>query len=364
MTREQQVLAAIRTAGGTLESPGVHAIADTGGGATVFVMTEHTRKGSFTGIAFVCPLSAGRDGDGTAGGVDWLPAVTMSPESADHRAATARRAATEQQSGDPAFDAAVWIESDARPGEIAPLLAAPALRRAAIAALADGVAAIELHNGKSAHLRVVPGGSLTDPATIARTAAHARALRAALPPFRSTAWRLRLGPAGLLIRSSFALAIACLIAALTSTDAWETVTDDLAWHAAAASAPLYALFVAFARWRARRSNEGVFRFWFAAITGLVWVPAGTVAAAYAANAGLDATLAVRTVHLVSKHEVRGKNTFLSARIAPWPPLTEPIVMGLQRPTYERLPASGPIRARIGDGWLGYAWVDDLEPTDD
>lgn len=360
---EQQVLAAIQGAGASYVSPGVHAIADPGGGATVFVMVERTKKREFTGIAFVCPLAAG-DGSGSGSvAVDWLPALNMAPESADHRAAIARRAATEQQSGDPAFDAAVWIESDARPREVAPVLAIGALRRAAIAALADGVAAIELHNGKRACLRVVPRGAITDPAAIARAAAHARALRAALPAFRSTAWRLRLGPAGLLIRVSFALVITCLLAALTATDAWETVTDDLAWHAAAASAPLYALFLALARWRARRSSEGVFRFWFAVITGLVWVPTGTVAAAYAANAGLDTTLAIRTVHLVSKREVRGKNTFLSARIAPWPPLTKPVVMGLQRPTYRRLPASGPIRARIGDGWLGYTWIDDLEPVD-
>jgi hypothetical protein len=161
-----------------------------------------------------------------------------------------------------------------------------------------------------------------------------------------------------------AVTFVCGVGALVAADYYETVDGSLTVHAALASLPVYALVIGLTRLVARHSTTVRSVFWLLAVLGLIAAPGFVVAVAYTLNAELDESARMRQVQLLEKGRERSsKSTFSYAVIAPWPPLTEPLTMGLQGPTYDRLPTSGPIRARIGEGWLGYVWVDDLWPAE-
>lgn len=164
------------------------------------------------------------------------------------------------------------------------------------------------------------------------------------------------------LRVAVVLTLVGGVGAMVATDYWETATNDLAMHAAVAAAPMWLLALGGTYAFTRR--HPTVAAWIGVALAAIALPGWAVTLAHACNAELDATVSMRSVELVSKRSVtQGKSTFLTATLAPWPPLTEPVVMGVQGATYDRLPDRGPIRARIGDGWLGYPWIEDLEPPE-
>jgi hypothetical protein len=350
-----QLHAAIIGAGGEILGDDLYRMPGT---PDVFVVLERTNKGALSGVSFDVPITSAPKSDHA---LAFLPPIALKREDHSDVAAKQKRVLREVQTDDASFDREVFVDSPARPTEVHAVLASPTFRQSVRGALDLGVVSIELVNGRRSRLRLDPG-RLTQAQSVVAVAAHARACHAALPPFRTTAWRPRFGPAGLISPATMLAIFPGILGATTASDYWETVDSKLALHAAIASLLPYAVLVVVTRWRARRSSAGVFRFWSVVVAGLFAVPCWTITAGYALNATLDPSLALREVEVDKKYETRsGRSTFLHVKLRPWPPLTEPVVLGVQRDAYDLAPKRGRMWARIGDGWLGYPWVDDLAP---
>lgn len=359
MDRETQLLRALDEAGAQVSSKDVYAI-DVGP-SRVYAVIGRGKNGGATNVALTAPIVAA--GEGLA----FLPELTITRETDAEHAAVAEGRARELQTGDAEFDRASYVRTDAAAHEITPVLAVPEVRRAVTRALMAGADDVEFRNGKRAAVIVgVSPTRFSQPGVARELSAALATLHAALPRFRSTSYRVRLGPAGLISRATLLLALPGLFAALSAAAIWQTTTDAIAFHAAAASVPLYVALVLLVKRRAPRGSTGPFRLRATILGGLLTVPAWTIAAAYTMNGAADSSVSFRRVELIRKWSSKsGKSTFLSARIGPSGPLKQPYdVTSLQSPTYDRLPERGAILAEIGGGRLGYPWVGKLRPIEE
>ncbi len=272
----------------------------------------------------------------------------------------------EVQTGDRAFDDAVYVESDVPHERLGEILRSGALRPAVEAILGHApFARVGLFEDDGRALRVsfVPDGlrPLQRDALAALLDASARVAES-LPPVAQSG---RPRPRNL--RNVATIAILCSIIAGILFGVIASASTRHVTNGATATGVLVGmglwllavpLLVLFYRGRSTSLRDVIVTTFALGLT-LPFTAVGAIATANAA--GIEAPPQRHEVEVLKKWKTSGKNTTYSVLVSSYRPGKSKLSISLRRVEYERLPSSGRVVLTTREGRLGWDLLDSIEP---
>ncbi len=279
----------------------------------------------------------------------------------------------EVQIGEPDFDRAVYIESDAPDHVVACVLGDPARRRAVLDVLAAGFAEVRIHDGSSlvAASRPRPGAVHLRSAVVRDVARCLAVLAPAIPAREPLADAVPAGAGGCVRGAAVLLLGLAILAGLlgaagvmvTIRDAYPPVTGDVYLLAVPVGASLVvvALLLLALAVRGRSTSFRVFVMVGALI--VYAVPCYTVGAFLGINGAGDISKpALRPSRVVDRWATTGKNAGRHLRLAGLRRGDAPFELEVDASTYDKLAAGNAVVVTTGAGALGWEWIRRIDPA--
>ncbi len=328
------------------------ALTMTKGGPTVLALGTDVTQGR--GSAF-------RSRPGPSATLPDLPQLVLRPENEHDRLGKRLRLNAELQTGDASFDGLVYIESNQRT-LAETLLSLPEVRRGALAAMSPETSVVLNDELLPLALRWHVSDAPATPNELRASMMALGALADVFPAFERVEL-IRPSPGKrLAVGMGIFLGLVGLIVALPQVyRAYQPLGGAFQLVANVAVGP--ALVVGLiGSWIVSRGRvRGLARFyWLVALT-LLAVPLVVPSVLASVNAvGISEVRTVQTT-VVSANQTKNKNsTTCSAHLAPWPGEPRPVETRISCAHYEAAQKKPPALARLGQGRLGWEWVDDVD----
>jgi hypothetical protein len=273
----------------------------------------------------------------------------------------------EVQTGDPPFDARIYLESEAPERAIRQVLRDWRVRESVLACLEGGATAVAL--GKDGELEVTvqtPREEQVTPAGLVALGELLSRVAETLPPLRPLAPGSRRASMGATLTKcimvgSLLAALACLLA----TARWDTVDHALQWRSALGGLVLWGLCIPLLI-RVLRGRSTSFRDLGLSVFCLSFgLPTGSAALLLFINCGLDfSEPTLQRTRVTGKREVRQKSSSnYYVHLSSWSPGMEDVSLPVNRSTHNMLRKGQPLMALTRPGLLGKEWVLSLETLD-
>jgi hypothetical protein len=288
--------------------------------------------------------------------VDTRPAIVLRRETGMDRFGKRVGLNRELEVGDAAFDAAVYIETDAPDEDVERTLADDRLRTAVRDMLASGVTRIDLDpKGLSAVLRGASNGRPTGAELLRSTEQLARAA-AALPLFKTGQASKPRSLLGSMVPFIFALMAAPMLLGLSAN---KTLDKGPALLGLSGGLAFWVLAEAMLWVTLRGKSDGLRRFVLLSFTALFVLPTGLFAGLVWTNRWLDASPgADHTTTVTRVWTSRGKNTtYFHVDVASWRPGESTLTLNVSQGFSSTLKAGSKMVVTTHAGELGWEWVD-------
>jgi hypothetical protein len=293
-----------------------------------------------------------------------MPRIRLRPENKRDIWGKRLRLNREVQTGDAAFDEAVYIESDATDDEVAAMLSSPRLREAVLALLSLGCSDVGL-NYESQHVaagwRQVERLDTFAGAVVDRALEQIAVIQDELPGFASVAYDTS-SPRG----TGF-IVVAGIMASMGFLPAtWGSVTyQPLGSKALVGIVVLVAtpLFILACWLYVRRSSAALRALVWTAGLSILGVPLTSGGTTLALNGMLDSKRYEQRVTVIKRWISKSDDsTSYYIRVKPWPPHQLPVKIQVDQDDYERL-ISEQCTVRLGPGAFGIEWYDGVVSYD-
>jgi hypothetical protein len=285
-----------------------------------------------------------------------LPSIWIRPEQAAERLGKAMGLHREVQLGDPAFDDAAFIASNAPDDLVREALAAPAVRGAVLQILGLGYQ-VEMSPEGLRATRMQLGMSPFDPAPVPEALRALAVMLAGLP---------RVDPARLThprISRAMTPAVVALIGSMVvfglfmgAVPALQPPVNDLSSLEAMAAGFLPWLLVVFGLSRALRGRPfALTELVVSSLFSLIGVCALTATGLFLVNARLDGSPA--ETHVTRVLWVAGRDS--EARVEPWDPTRTWQKISVPRAVHRTLRKGDALEVDVHPGALGWPWLSDV-----
>lgn len=321
-------------------------------GASELRAYPEVREGACVGAVFVAARPAAAE----------MPRIVLRREDALDRGAKRVGLAREAQLGDPEFDAAVYVESEAPEAAIRQALAAPAARAAAIALVRGPAGEVQLGEGRvsvrlDAEALEGPGGAAV-PALLDRLRALADALAVPsdMPSRAEIVQRRAVGHiAGIALAWLVSLLLAVFVRPPLVLEWWPVLA------ALGAGVTLWLLVVAALGLALRGAPDSLRWLAICALFFAFTAPIAGMRVALRANASLDRAPAAALRRLVTPIDASDRHVLVDvAGLVPGEPTTRLAVpKDLVRGTLPKSPHS--LELAVRPGRFGWAWVEEVRP---
>lgn len=290
-----------------------------------------------------------------------LPILVLRRERAIDRLGKALRLNREVQSGDPAFDRSVYVESDAVSDDIAAIVRRPAVRAATSAVLDRGATEIATANDPRPLHVTFPGRARFIEEEALAAADELVVLVDALPRFVDHERPRRAHGERWPLVSFVAGFVAVLPAAFFHSH-YPVIGGTMRGHIFGVGAVFWGL-ASVAALRHLRGRPRSLRYF--GWTSAAWLFTGPIVAASVLLAlnGLGPQVVSRRDTTVEDLQVRrSKNsTTYIVTVAPWAPHRAPLELVATPGAYARLQRGAPVVVSTGPGNLGFEWLRDVQP---
>jgi hypothetical protein len=288
-----------------------------------------------------------------------LPRMRLRPETKRDAFGKKLRLNREVQTGDAAFDAAVYIESDNASEEVEAVLSSPKLRQAVLALFALGCSDVGLNYERrpiSVAWRTLRTHNAFGGDSIERALELMGVMQDELPGFASVA-----------TDTSWARGTALMIAAVFGAGlGFLPASVGAHWYQPVVSTagllfPLLAaitLLCVVACWLYLRGSSAALRaFAWSAGLGLIAIPLNVGGAIVIANGALDSERHEQRVTIIKRWISKSDDSkSYHIRVSPWPPHEKPVKITIDSSDYQRL-SNPQATLRFGAGAFGIEWYD-------
>jgi hypothetical protein len=287
-----------------------------------------------------------------------LPPLALRPERTRDRLGKVLGLNREVQTGDPGFDASVYIETEATDEEVERVLASPVVREAVLGLLARGAARVAFADRHGAVVADWSGSVETDPFArgglddaARRLAALAEALPAVAAIGSPPAW-----PRGARWIIATIVALVAGIAAMVAGQKLYQPFDSSLDTRAAMLGVVIASGVTLAAFLALRQTSTALRMisWTLVISMFAF-PVLCAGLAELANGALDEPPQTRALQVVDKRMKSGKSTTYYVTFAPFARYTRPVEISVSYSEYSMVIPGARAQVFVGTGALRQPW---------
>ncbi len=328
-----------------------------------FTLRLSDARGSANGLELETPVEA-KDAPpslrpGARPAIEGRPWVLLRRENWADRLGKRLRINREVQTGDAAFDDAVYLESDASDADVARVLGAPEVRRRILQLFAQGCQQVSINDG-GPRLAVTrdPQASL-DASAVRATCQDCSIIAAGLPSFRGAASRPPRwvsGPVAMV--ASAVAAFGGFVAASSAYEDYYPLGSEAIWAGVMVGlgAWLVTMPLVGALVRGRSGSFRVFAACFFLL--LIALPLAGVGLAIGLNGKLDDAAATeQRARVTSRSSKKLKSgTSYYVQVEGWQDAHAPVIVPVSSEVYASVREGEDVVVRIGRGRFGWEWL--------
>ena len=265
----------------------------------------------------------------------------------------------EHQTGDAAFDAEVYIESDATSADLEALLSDTSTRQAVHQLLGEGLISVELFRGASEVRFTLQRPSVDVAKSLPRLVDRLGTIADNLPSFeRSPVGRAAPLRTSLAVVGGMAGAMGALVFGVTSSLRWEIITANAILKCVGGGLVAWVALSVVAFVTMRGKSDALRAFGFVFFGGLVAYPAIGAGLGSMLNATLDEGAAVVHVAPIARRytTTSKNNTTYHVVLTSWRPDRDGIEVVVSRDTYMHAEGAS-LRITTRPGRFGWEWID-------